>query len=192
MPNETIDAVLAGLEISEGDKVIAVSGTGLPPYMMYLKGANVIAVDNNPAQLEFAIKNYGNQDGLIFLQRDIFKSFSSLYDRYFQGEIIKVFLTNALVYEKEGKIPSRGMVNNAIREIGRKIAPGSLIYVTNHDQISELLLRGEVNFVMRGDKSIIEDSSFLPQYLKVDQELTLRARNLEWHRQWRPAVYRRL
>ncbi|MCM2325746.1 MAG: hypothetical protein NDI94_04730 [Candidatus Woesearchaeota archaeon] len=190
-PNETIDAVLAGLDISNGDKVIAISGTGLPPYKMYMKGAYVIAVDNNPAQIELAIGTYGNQDGLIFLQRDLFKSFSSLYDKYFPGETVKVFLTNSLVYQTEGKIPSRGRVNNTIREIGRKIPEGSLIYVTNHDQVSQLLLKGAVDFSIREDKSIIEDASFLLQYLEVDRELTLKARNLEFHRQWRPAVYRK-
>jgi len=68
--NENLEAIMLGLDIQEGDRVLAICGSGDQALAMLENGAEVVAVDKVRAQLVYAreqvkLLRQGNFDGFL-------------------------------------------------------------------------------------------------------------------------------
>lgn len=52
--NESLDAIIAGLDVKKGDNILAVLGSGDQPFAMIAEGARVVAIDTSHLQIDYA------------------------------------------------------------------------------------------------------------------------------------------
>lgn len=228
--NESLNAIVLGLNLSPEDSVLAVAGSGDQAFAILEFVRQVKAVDIAPEQIEFMrqraealrVGDYaeflrsdvrGSRDNLLAANYPEFTEFNSAEfnlnrrRKYFaeddkkrlgriQGNLgnlvisepanilevaqtetgfSKIYLSNVFEYGKHG--PSRRdiLMKQVLGNIARNMPLDGLIYVANH---------------LDEDKDLKCDS-FLPPELKVDGDLSSRARRYE-ESIWKPAVYKRV
>lgn len=107
--------------------------------------------------------------------------------RNLQLPFSKMYLSNALGYDSSG-----ADVTESLRGLSLCLREGRLIYVANHmplvldfstSSVEEIVTYSEGN----RDLELLQH---LPDTLRVDRELSLKARELE--KRWTPAIYRRI
>lgn len=112
----------------------------------------------------------------------------------------KIYLSNVLGY---GDGFNYTCATELLRNIARNLPVGGLIYVANHDQMSDDPYAGflggigntissAMDMYSLADKNKdLRESSFLPPELEVDKNLSEVARTFDGA-SWKPAVYRRV
>lgn len=68
--NETLDAIIAGLDVKQGDNILAVLGSGDQAFAMIAEGAKVVGIDTSELQIKYAKQRIeylkqGNTDGFL-------------------------------------------------------------------------------------------------------------------------------
>ena len=225
--NESLEAIMAGLEPTDGDSVLSVGGSGDQAFALLENAATVYVVDNSKSQLDYIRRRtrlLANGNFRRFLEdpktlgscslfntgvsEKVKKERNSYFSRERLGRIrakvenlrvlgpmeltrairfmpglTRLYLSNALEY---GKKLQEFSADSALRSIARNLQPGSLIYVSNHDDLERK--HGEFN---RNHRWYSPIQPFLPPTLAIDQELTQKARDYQAGR-WHPGVYRRI
>lgn len=140
--NESLEAIIAGLQPKEGENILAICGSGEQANEINQKGTNVLAVDIDEKQLEYAmVSNCYKMDSinttLNYKCGDIFD------ENFLPGEVFdSVYLSNALTYSliqkvKAGDYKEDDVVghfnfyNDSMDKISNHIKPGGKIYLSN-------------------------------------------------------------
>lgn len=217
--NESLQAIVKGLSLNEGDIVLAVGGSGDQPFAI-LEHSGVIAVDKNPEQVKFI------QERAKALESNNYEGFFS-EDKRGSGEIIhflkrlresrRNYFDEERLRKIQGRLQYLKLYNGDIFEVAEKEEftkvylsntlsyerPGTDEIKKNLDLVALRLPEGGlvyvadhdflasmfVRFVSREKNDDLKITSFLSPYLTLDEELTLKAR--EYEDVWRPAVYRK-
>ncbi|MFA5888517.1 MAG: hypothetical protein WC852_07450 [Candidatus Nanoarchaeia archaeon] len=190
-PNEKIDAISAGMDISETDDVIAVCSSGDAAFAAVEHANSVLAVDNNKLQVEYAQERAsllaaGNIEGFLHLgdctsgyswigkkkvvayfstERLEIKHVKDFMDEVKEGRFSKAYLSNIISYSK-----SRINVSERkayVEKIASMLKNPGLVYITDG---------GAIN-------------TYECPAITADEALTEKARLLET--KWRPVVIRR-
>lgn len=88
--NETLDAIIAGLDVKQGDNILAVVGSGDQAFAMIAEGAKVVAIDTSQIQIDYAKKRLeclkqGITEG-FFGCKDKIKELEKLGGEYAESE----------------------------------------------------------------------------------------------------------
>jgi len=196
--NESLDAIMEGLDIKSKDRVLSIMGSGDQALAMLEKADFVDAVDSDDFQFHYF------RDCIELLDCEKYEEFLSLksvnsYGYFKSGERLEkisqrlgrldIFNNNIFkMTDKYDKI----YLSNAVGFVGDEEAweikgifemmdfylnEGGLIYVANH-------------------RDLMSYGDFLPESLVIDKESSVLAHSIEKNKNryedWRPAVYRKV
>ncbi|MFA5887974.1 MAG: DUF3419 family protein [Candidatus Nanoarchaeia archaeon] len=217
--NESLDAVVRGMDVKSSDDIIAVCSAGCQPFALIEKANSVVAVDYNEAQIEYAMKraealkagNYGSffpevEEGRITLERDRdtamkYFSRSTLFGRIFKSKTRLERIRNKLDRIEFKAAIMQDFVKNM--ESGKY----SKAYLSNALTFSKLFKNNQQGFIQRlaaklRNPGLIYLTDGYDIYLKYacnieeDKKLTkisldLERANVESGRYWRPSIWRK-
>jgi len=117
----------------------------------------------------------------------------------------KIYLSNVFLYSNKSRSQSNIEITSLFRGIADNLPSGGLIYVANHKEIRDYHVVHSKGFVLPSINPSqftikklnvpyyekVEESYFLPFNLKVDLDLTKKARKAN-EGLWSPAVYRKV
>ncbi|MDI6738339.1 MAG: hypothetical protein QME12_07555 [Nanoarchaeota archaeon] len=215
--NERLEAVVAGLDVKEGDRILAVCGSGDQAFALLENASYVLAADLNKLQVEYArtraeLLKQGNIDGFFSQPRD------------YNGGEANDFMHMKNYFSKKGrlgrireKLDKAGFVNSGFTEcLG--IQQFNKFYISNIIGYYEFCMNSECCKLMRllsgrlpkggliyianndeMERSRTYASAFIrlnqpdmwPKELAKDETLTTEAASRE-SSLWKPAVYRKL
>lgn len=95
--NERLEAVVAGLDVKEGDRILAVCGSGDQAFALLENASYVLAADLN----EFQVK-YAESRAELLKKGDIGGFFSQ--PRYYDAEEANDFMHMKIYFSKEGRL----------------------------------------------------------------------------------------
>ncbi|MFA5887971.1 MAG: hypothetical protein WC852_04650 [Candidatus Nanoarchaeia archaeon] len=201
--NESLDAIIYGMQLSRGDSILAVLGSGDQAFAMIEYANSVLAVDNNPAQVKFALERKalleaGNFYG--FLEhlagtgtKDYLMEIHKLdRDAYFTPErmesirrnLDKLEIWEGDIFRQEGKF-SRIYLSNVLRYTKKgKAKRGIRKLAGTLEKKGVLYIADQFDIHREGNTKGFES-------FEEDEALSAEAYKLHWHAMWRPAVYRR-
>jgi S-adenosylmethionine:diacylglycerol 3-amino-3-carboxypropyl transferase len=214
--NESIEAVVAGMDVQRGDRILAICGCGDQPLALLENAHKVIGVDFNPAQVELVRKrvellNKGDyQESLMHGFEGVDLS-NWAYARELERR--KNYFDEARLARIAQKVPHLDLKLGELMETARKeegnynkiYASSALDWISeaNNDRVcpkifyegaKELLDRlpsgGLLYLSQGGGENNPYWTSFAPF---VDKDLTIRAREIEDEKsgRWEPLVFRK-
>ncbi len=206
--NESLDAIIDGLEPNNTDRILTVGGSGDQAFAILEKGAKVVCVDNNPSQTEYIKERYKllekrnykqfayplacfDKDAIKYLKKpgraeNIRKNLSNLEIRD-PADIMEIaknekgftkLYLSNILGYHGTDYEQTKNIIKGLTTIARNLKQGSLIYVANHDWLC-----GRPEY-----KTFIKQT----ELLEIERELTKKAKNHEtaYYIVWNPAVYR--
>ena len=210
--NESLDAIMAGLEPKKGDTILAVGGSGDQAFAMLESDARVVVVDFEPEQIAFIehrkealsrgdywtfarrahIATDAQPDfGVRLVERDDYFKDSERLQRMHENLGNLTVLPPADVFEavtRRAVVFSKVYLSNASTFNGITIAVDIIASF-----VSALPLRTMVYFSDGGPIYLSGgDMVSLPSSFKLDEEHTLRARTLEQATLFYPSVYEKV
>ena len=213
--NENLTAIVAGLDLSLEDTVIAVGGSGDQAFAMLEFAGKIKVYDTIPEQLNY-IKE--RAEALREENYDGFLKGEPLRDSYFledknrlarirerllnltiakpgniaelalvEEEYSRAYLSNAIGYLDRANFYElgAGYIQRYLRTVVQKLTSGGLIYVSDHEKIA---LNSEKQPIPEDEDLFIY--SFLPPELELNSFLSMKAREYELY--WHPAVYQKI
>jgi len=205
--NETLGAIVYGLDVNKNDVVLSVVGNGDQPLVLLEKASRVIAIDNDPAALrllEKRLEQLGRNEYFEFIG-----SPPPISNHYLE--------TRAAYLQQEGrldtiraKLDRLTIVSEDIFEFVKSNRSFNKVYLSNaityngydeqvfHDRletVAKSLPREGLIYVadgcdMRWDREyVLEFERSLPSSLAIDFDLSWIARIKDDH--WQPNVYRK-
>ncbi|MBI4918589.1 DUF3419 family protein [archaeon] len=219
--NESLDAIVKGLDLQPSDNVLAVAGCGDQAFAMLESGCRVTAVDVSPSQIFLVRKRvqalhqndgrrflvtefdedfaYWNENVLAyrFLAPDCFKKRNNYYSKPGRLAAIQQNLGNLTVEHPTDIIPLAGSKLGFTKIYLSNILFYDAATISRKDitgalkQIATNLPAGGLIYVADHDEMFEELGNFLPKELFVDEELTRKAKSQE-NCYWKPAVYRKV
>lgn len=209
--NESLEAVMAGLKVSEGDRIFAVLGAGDQALAMIEKADYVLAIDKDKLQAVYARKirhliktqtesvrkelesKMSGAGTFYFLKGkrlDRIKSRIShlqieqrnMYRLPKHGRFSKAYLSNAIRYSS---YPSSEKIFEYLSALGERLEKPGLIYLTRYNYL-ECRVPG-ARVVDKCYSSKLSE----PQGLVIDKRLTEKAYSFECGGPWHPIVLRK-
>ena len=94
--NESLDAIVKGMNVNETDDIIAVCGSGDQAFALLEYAGSVLAVDSDRQQIEYAQKRAealkaGDYDGFFPCSNDIYFNPDGSYGKDFAGRVRQYF-----------------------------------------------------------------------------------------------------
>jgi|SRR3989344_3087460 len=213
--NENLDSIVAGLDLTEQDIVLAVGGSGDQAFAMLEFAGRVKVVDKNQEQVQY-IKRRAE----ALRQGDDVSFRQNTHGAYFYDERLdrikdklqhlavaepadiveltqreenysRLYLSNAIGHLNSHM--KRSDVTKILHAVAQKLTLGGLIYVANHLELVDISREHDSSYATREflpyeDLSI---SSFLPTELILSLSLSQIARERD-DCKWNPAVYRKV
>jgi len=200
-PNEKIDAISAGMDISETDDVIAVCSSGDAAFAAVEHANSVLAVDNNKLQVEYAQERAsllatGNIEGFLHLG-----DCTSGYSWIGKKKVVAYFSTERLeiIKQRLGRLEIKHVKDfmDEIKEgkFSKAYLSNIISYSKSRINVSERKAYVEKIASMLKNPGLvyITDGGVINTYecpaITADEALTEKARLLET--KWRPVVVRR-
>ena len=207
--NESLNAIIAGLEPSPKDTILAVGGSGEQGLALLGLAGRVTIIDCEPAQIQYIrkrVEELQKYDWRSFLQQraDYFLTGDRLHQirekladlEIVEGDMFdfaqqqqghsKVYLSNALGY---GRVPNREYIQERLSRVAKNLSARGLVYVANHASLVEHSERTLFRYLHPGED--LSFTSFLPPELELDLSLSVKARQYQ-RSCWSPAVYRKV
>lgn len=207
--NESLDAVMHGMQLSRENNALAVLGAGCQAFAMLEQAGSVIAVDNNPVQVKFALERKamleaGDFKGFLehrvgtgIEDGDFADILKAGRDAYFTPErmesirrnLDKLEIREGNIFQQEGKF-SGIYLSNVLRYTPKIEAKQGIRKLAGLLENNGLLYIAD-----KLDIWAINDSD--PAYdihkegLKMEKALSTKASELSWHSIWFPAIYRK-
>lgn len=209
--NESLEAIMAGLRVSEGDRIFAVCGSGDQAFAMVEKAGYVLAIDKLKLQADYARKtlnlikdniddvrkalksNMGGASTFYFLKGKRLDRIKSnilnleiekrnIYKLPKHGRFTKAYLSNALRYSS---YPSSREIFEYLSALGQRLEKPGLIYLSWYSYL-ECRVPG-ARIVEKCYNSKLSE----PKGLVIDKRLTERAYSFEEGGSWHPIVLRK-
>ncbi|MFH1066067.1 MAG: hypothetical protein V1734_06175 [Nanoarchaeota archaeon] len=203
--NESLQAIVEGMDLSRDDDVLAVLGSGDQAIAMAEYANSVTAYDLNPGQVQHArykirLINQGRFDEFINAGNLWSKTKKARRDAYFgvSGRLERIREKAEQIKLKAGKLraPKKGLFSKAylsnilgygmaeapwlrtrlfLGRLAKRLRAPGLIYIANGDRI---------------DRQFLFQMDYIPGNLMIDEKLTKQARDIEikW---WQPLVLMR-
>src|SRR3989338_3571317 len=202
--NESLDAIVTGLDVQHQDVILAVAGSGDQPLALLEKAAKVIAVDTNVMQLELLRKRTellrggsywrflrpkekGISDGVFFSGFDGSFPSKKTRRRYFSeknrirtiaGKVDSLEILEPMEVARaveKGVDFTKVYLSNSMKETRSFPLPDSLMCILSQ----RLPFDGLVYMSNAGMYGFFQESCFLPPNIVLDRELTQIARDRE-------------
>ncbi|MFH1066069.1 MAG: class I SAM-dependent methyltransferase [Nanoarchaeota archaeon] len=217
--NESLDAVVRGMDVKSSDDIIAVCGAGCRAFAMLEKANSVVAVDYNEAQIEYAMKraealkagDYDSffpevEEGRIALERDRNTAMEYFSRNTLFGRIFKSRTRLERIRNKLGRIEFKtASMQDFVKSMeSRKY---SKAYLSNALTFSKLFKNNQQGFIQRlaaklrspGLIYLADGYDISLKYacsIEEDKKLTeisleLERANSESDRYWRPSIWRK-
>ena len=215
--NETLNAIIVGLEVSSKDIILAVGGSGDQAFALLEYAERVKVVDDRPEQLSYIRRRAealqkGDYEAFQPSNREVREDNAGYFKSPTRLETIQKKLEGLIILQPSDIISlaqqeesySKVYLSNVIgyrnpprdgdscrtilQKVAQRLVVNGLIYVANH---RSLALVSEPHTYGIQDLHI---TSFLPPKLVLDLQLSKGARRWEktGNYQWRPAVYRKV
>ena len=202
--NESLEAIITGLEPNSEDTILTVCGSGDQSFALLEFDCQVVAIDENPQQINYAKKNmnllernhfskfinlnvpevYLNDDGYL-IRKKYFQDSANLNKIsanlnkliFFEGNIFKIFPK-----KKYSKIYLSNVFRHNFVEIKEQ--------KETLEKLSSKLKNNGLIYFSQGIFLPQKTRNIFPGNLNIDQELTIKARKLEKY--WNPVVYKKI
>ncbi|MBC8501077.1 MAG: hypothetical protein ISS25_02855 [Nanoarchaeota archaeon] len=205
--NETLEAIVDGLDVNQNDVVLSVVGNGDQPLVLLERAARVIAIDNDPAALRLLnqrIKQLVDDEYFDFVGDQ-----PAISNHYFEARAAYLQQERRLSTIR-AKLDRLTIVSGDIFEFVKSNRSFNKVYLSNaityngydeqvfHDRletVAKSLPREGLIYVadgcdVRWDREhVLEFERSLPSSLAIDFDLSWIARIKDDH--WQPNVYRK-
>lgn len=201
--NECLDAIVLGMELSETDTVLAILSSGDQAFAMLEHAGNILAVDTNLEQVEYALERkrfleekrfYEFLNYLSGIGDDDYPAYKPSRDAYFTPERMerirqklgRMEIMEDNIFDTKGEerfsriyLSNASGYGNTERNLARAamlLKKGGLLYMTSGNGIIEILRDENPNYL---------------ECLEKDIGLTKIANGFNVGLPWAPSVYRR-
>lgn len=131
--NESLDAIMASMELNESDSVLTVLGSGDQALAMLEYGCNVVAVERDLLQGAYAMEM------IRTLENADYKKFFSDY-RYEYGTEVKYMARNSY-FSKKGRL---GKIRNKLRNL--QVRQGDILELPEEGAFSKVYLSNALGY----------------------------------------------
>ena len=209
--NETLEAIVKGLEVDERDKILAVGGSGDQAFALLEYAGEVKVVDYNPVQVRYIRRR------VEYLKNKDFEKFLWVnYSKPVTKSLACIIKSRNEYFEDDERLDK---IYEKIDSL--KVQEGNIFYVAQTEKGYNKLYFSNASFNRKRDgffslKNIVENmpvggliycahgkffenailkyyNEMLPEELKIDEELTQKARKVQGEEFiWKPSVYRKM